>query len=280
MAPQADAAMPELPALLLLLALGSVSGFLAGLLGVGGGLILVPFLSEGLAHAGAAPALQLKMAVATAMATICLTSMSAVRAQQARGAIAWDIVRRLLPGVLLGTALGALLARHLPALGLTLLFGLFVGHAGLKMLFAAAPAPRPGQGLPGRPGLLAAGTLIGGLSALVGAGGAFLSVPLMARWRVPMHRAVATSSALGLPLALAATLAYVVVGQGLPGRPDGSLGLVHLPSWLLLVSTSVLAAPLGTRLSHATDTRRLRRLFGLMLLLIAAEMLRRAAQAA
>lgn len=140
--------MPELPTLLLLLALGSVSGLLAGLLGVGGGLILVPFLSTGLAHAGASPALQLKMAVATAMATICLTSMSAVRAQQARGAIEWGIVRRLLPGVLLGTALGALLARHLPALGLTLLFGLFVGHAGLKMLLVAAPAPRPPRACP------------------------------------------------------------------------------------------------------------------------------------
>ncbi len=279
MAPLADAAMPDLPVLLLLLVLGSVSGFLAGLLGIGGGMILVPFLSQVLAHAGTAPDMQLKMAVATALATICLTSMSAVRAQQARGAIEWTVVRRLLPGVMLGTALGALLARHLPALGLTLMFGLFVGHAALKMLFVAGPAPQAGPGRPGLPGglgLLGAGGLIGLLSALVGAGGAFLSVPMMGRWQVPMHRAVATSSALGLPLALAATMAYIVVCQGLPGRPEGSLGLVHLPSWLLLASTSVLAAPLGTRISHATQSRRLRRLFGLMLLGVAVEMLRRA----
>lgn len=267
--------MPDLPTVLLLLGLGSLSGFLAGLLGVGGGLILVPFLSSLLAGLGADPALQLKMAVATAMATISMTSISAVRAQQARGAIEWSLVRQLLPGIVAGTALGAWLARHLPPSALAGVFSAFVGWSGLRMLLRAPPAPVPGAGRPGALGRSAAGLAIGGLSSLVGAGGAFLSVPLMVRWQLPMHRAVATSSALGLPLAAAATLAYIGVGLGLPGRPAHSLGLVHLPAWALLVSMSVLAAPLGTRVSHATDTRWLRRIFGAMLLLLAGAMLAR-----
>lgn len=269
--------MPPLETLLLLLALGAGSGFLAGLLGVGGGLVLVPFLTGLLAQSGAAPELQLKMAVATAMATILLTSISAVRAQHRRRAIEFPLVRGMLPGLVGGTACGALLAGQLSPGLLSGVFGLLVGLAAWRMLRGAGRPESPGaMRLPARSRLWVAGGVIGLIAALVGAGGAFISVPLMARWRVPLHRAVATASTLGLPLAAAGTLAYAWAGAGLPGRPPASLGYIHLPTWAVLISASVLTAPLGTRVSHATDVARLRRVFAVLLMLVAAEMLRRA----
>lgn len=269
--------MPALDTLLLLLALGAGSGFLAGLLGVGGGLVLVPFLTGLLAQSGAAPALQLKMAVATAMATILLTSISAVRAQHRRRAIEFPVVRGMLPGLVAGTAAGALLAGRLPPRLLSAVFGILVAVAAWRMFRGAARPESPGaMRLPARSRLWAAGALTGLVAALVGAGGAFISVPLMGRWRVPLHRAVATASTLGLPLAVAGTLAYAWAGAGLPGRPAASLGYIHLPTWAVLVSASVLTAPFGTRVSHATDVARLRRVFAGMLMLVALEMLRRA----
>jgi uncharacterized membrane protein YfcA len=257
-----------------LLVLGSATGFLAGLLGIGGGMITVPFMTMLLGAQGFPAAETVKVAIATSLTTIVFTSMSSVRAHHRRGAVRWDLVRLLAPGILLGALCAAQLAGWMPDQWLAAFFGVFVGYSALKMLRSGATAadkPVPGPGL-----LFGAGGLIGALSALLGAGGGFITVPFLARRQVPMHHAVATSAACGFPIALAGTLGYVWAGRGL--SLPGSLGYVYLPALVCIASASVLTAPLGARAAHALPTATLRKIFAVVLLALAAYMLSRAAQ--
>lgn len=254
-----------------LLLLGSVTGFLAGLLGVGGGMMMVPFITLLLTVKGVSAAYTIKMAVATSLATICFTSVSAVRAQHARGAVRWDIFKLLAPGIVVGSLLGAQLAKWLPSAALALFFALFVGFSAVQMLLDLKP--KPSRQLPKPPGMVAAGGLIGALAALVGAGGAFISVPFMVRGNVPIHAAVGTSAALGFPIAIAGTLGYVIAGWSLTDMPPGTLGFVYLPALLVVSLASVFLAPIGVRTAHGLNVRHLRRLFACLLFGLAAYML-------
>lgn len=255
-----------------LAALGLFSGFLAGLLGIGGGMLMVPIITLILSGRGVAPDLAVKMAIATSMATIIFTSMSSVRAHHKRGAVRWDIVLRLAPGIVLGAALASLGAfSMLKGQVLALVFAAFVAFSGTQMLLDKKPAP--GRTLPGTVGQLGAGGAIGFLSGLVGAGGGFVSVPFMAWCNVAMHNAVATSAALGFPIALSNVVGYVLAGQGLDGRPDGSLGYVYLPALAVIASASVLMAPLGAKAAHALPVKQLKRVFAFILYALAAVML-------
>ena len=256
-----------------LLLLGSATGFLAGLLGIGGGMLLVPFITLLLTLKQFPPELIVKMAVATSLATILFTSIASVRAHHARGAVRWDIVRRFAPGIVLGSLIGAQLAKLLPARPLTLLFAAFVAFSATQMLLERKP--KATRQLPPAPGMFGTGGLIGVLSSLVGAGGAFISVPFMTWCNVPLHTAVATSSALGFPVALAGTVGYIVAGRDLQGLPSGTLGFLYLPALAVVSTASVLTAPLGARVSHSIDVRKLRRLFSLLLYGVAAYMLHR-----
>lgn len=254
-----------------LLLLGAFAGFLAGLLGVGGGMVMVPFLTAILGHRGASPGMAVKMAIATSMATIMFTSLSSLRAHHRRGAVRWDLVRGLAPGIVLGGLLGgAGIFSLIKGAWLGFLFALFVGFSATQMLLDRKPAP--GRSMPGTAGQAAVGGGIGLLSGLVGAGGAFVSVPFMAWCNVPIHNAVATSAALGFPIALANTAGYVIGGWSLPPELPGSSGYLYLPALLLISITSVLCAPLGARVAHATDTRPLKRVFALLLYALAASM--------
>ncbi len=154
------------------------------------------------------------MAVATSLATICFTSLSSVRAHHQRGAVLWSVARLLAPGILVGSLFGAQIAVALPGKVLSVLFALFVGFSATQMFLDRKP--KPTRTLPKGPGMFAMGGLIGLLSALVGAGGAFISVPFMTWCNVKIHNAVGTSSALGFPIALAGTLGYIWAGIGLP----------------------------------------------------------------
>jgi uncharacterized membrane protein YfcA len=252
--------------------LGIATGFLAGLLGIGGGMIMVPFISAILTQRGLAPGLAVKMAIATSMATIIFTSISSVRAHHKRGAVRWDIVRRLAPGIVLGAAIASLgVFAVLKGGSLALLFAGFVGFSATQMLLDKKP--KPSRTLPGTAGQWGAGTVIGFLSGLVGAGGGFASVPFMTWCNVVIHNAVATSAALGFPIALANTIGYVVAGQGVAELPDGSLGYVYLPALLVIASVSVLMAPLGVKAAHALPVKSLKRAFAGILYLLAAYML-------
>jgi uncharacterized membrane protein YfcA len=258
-----------------LLALGVFSGFLAGLLGVGGGMLMVPFLTFLLSQRGVEPALAVKMAIATSMATIVFTSLSSVRAHHARGAVRWDLVRHFAPGIVGGGLLaGAGAFAVLQGRALALFFALFIGWSALQML--RNRQPRPGRQLPRPAGQAAVGAGIGFLSGLLGAGGAFLSVPFMAWCNVPLRQAVGTSAALGFPIALASTTGYVIGGWGLPPALPGSLGYLYLPALAVIALGSVTMAPLGARAAHRLDVVLLKRLFALLLLGLAGYMASRA----
>ena len=254
--------------------LGLCTGFLAGLLGIGGGMIMVPFVTALLSARGVAAPLAIKMAIATSMATIVFTSISSVRAHHKRQAVRWDIVRALAPGIVLGAGLASLGAfALLKGTTLALLFAAFVGFSATQMFLDKKPAPS--QTLPGFSGLLGAGGLIGFLSGLVGAGGGFISVPFMVWCNVAIHNAVATSAALGFPIALANVIGYVVVAYDLAGLPPHSLGYVWLPGLAMIACASVVTAPLGAAAAHRLPVKKLKRAFALILYLLAAYMLYR-----
>ncbi|TXI26194.1 MAG: sulfite exporter TauE/SafE family protein [Ottowia sp.] len=265
--------MPIEPLLILeLAALGLVTGFLAGLLGIGGGMIMVPFISAMLSGRGVEPGLAVKMAIATSMATIIFTSVSSVRAHHKKGAVRWDIVKSLAPGIVLGAMVASLgVFALLKGASLYFVFAAFVAFSGSQMFLDKKPAPT--RQLPGTAGLLGAGGVIGALSGLVGAGGGFVSVPFMTWCNVPIHNAVATSAALGFPIALANVVGYVIAGQGLQGVPPYSFGYLWLPALVVIASCSVLMAPLGARAAHALPVKKLKRAFAVVLFTLAIYML-------
>jgi uncharacterized membrane protein YfcA len=212
------------------------------------------------------------MAIATSMATIIFTSISSVRAHHKRGAVRWDIVKRLAPGIVLGSAIASLgVFALLKGSWLALFFAAFVGFSATQMLLDKKP--KPTRTLPGTPGLLGAGGVIGFLSGLVGAGGGFVSVPFMTWCNVSIHNAVATSAALGFPIALANAVGYVIAGQGLQDLPAGSVGYIYLPALVVIASVSVLMAPVGVKAAHALPVKSLKRVFAGLLYLLAAYML-------
>lgn len=255
-----------------LAALGLCTGFLAGLLGIGGGMIMVPFITAILTTRGVAADLSVKMAIATSMATIIFTSISSVRAHHQRGAVRWDIVQRLAPGIVLGAAIASLgVFALLKGSGLALVFAGFVGFSATQMLLDKKP--QPSRSLPGTAGQVGAGTAIGFLSGLVGAGGGFVSIPFMTWCNVVIHSAVATSAALGFPIALSNALGYIISGQGVEGLPAGSLGYIFVPALAVIATASVLMAPLGVKAAHAMPVKMLKRVLAGILYALAAYML-------
>lgn len=252
------------------LLLGAATGFAAGLLGVGGGMLLVPFVTMLLTSKGFPTEQIVKVAIATSLTTILFTSLSSVRAHARRGAVRWDIAKTLAPGIVLGSLAGAQIAAALRGSVLAVGFGVFIGLTATRMLFKGQASAR--RALPGNAGRFGMGTLIGLLSAIVGAGGAFITVPFLTRANVKIHEAVATSAACGFPIALAGTLGYVYAGWGLE-LPAGTFGYIYLPALASIVVTSVLTAPLGAKVAHAMDVARLRRLFAVLLYVLAAYML-------
>lgn len=262
------------PLLILELALlGIATGFLAGLLGIGGGMLMVPFIAIILTAKGFPADYTVKMAVATSLATICFTSLSSVRAHHKRGAVLWPIVGMLAPGILLGSLLGAQVAVALPGKALSVLFAVFVAFSATQMFMNRRP--KPTRTLPGRLGTFSMGGLIGLLSSLVGAGGAFISVPFMTWCNVKIHDAVGTSAALGFPIAFAGTLGYIWAGQGLPQMPPGAVGYLYLPGLVVVSLASMAMAPLGARTAHRMDIQPLRKLFAVVLYILAAYFLLR-----
>ena len=253
--------------IVLLLCLGTATGFLAGLLGIGGGMLLVPFLTM-LFTAEAFPQQHiLHMAVATSLTTILFTSVSSVRAHQRRGAVRWDIVKAMAGGAFVGTFVGAQLASQLRTRWLAIFFAVFVGYSGLAMLRnARRTIPEQGRALPGTLGLFGAGSGIGFISSLVGAGGGFITVPFLGWCRVVIYEAVATSAAMGFPIAAGGLIGYVVAGWNVEGLPPLAFGFIYLPALAACAIASVLTAPLGARAAHALDVNSLKKIFALLLI--------------
>ncbi|MBF0152943.1 MAG: sulfite exporter TauE/SafE family protein [Magnetococcales bacterium] len=263
--------MDPVPLFLMYAVLGAVSGVLAGLLGVGGGIVLVPVLVFSLETQGVVPAISMHMALGTSLAIIVITAMASIRAHHRRGAVDWSIVWQLTPGILVGTFLGSGLASHLSGTSLKRLFGFFA--LGLAFYLAFGRPPLANRTLPRVTGMALVGSTIGCVSALMGIGGGSLSVPFMVWCNVAMRQAVATSAALGWPIAVAGTTGYIISGWNDLHLPPMSLGYIHLPAVLAVALSSVFCAPLGARWAHTISPLLLRRLFATLLLVLGGRML-------
>lgn len=257
--------------LLILLSMGALAGLLAGLLGIGGGLVIVPVLALVFAGQGVDGSVIMHLAIGTSLATIVTTSLSSIRAHQRRGAVEWPVFVRITPGIILGGILGSSLAAVLPSNILRMAFAVFLLLVAIRLAFDVAPGPH--RQLPGRPGMTLAGTLIGAVSTLMGIGGGTLSVPFLTWCNVGVRRAVATSAAIGLPIAVTGTVLYMITGWRQAGLPAWSLGYINLPAYAGIVVASVLFAPLGARLAHRVPERLLKRFFAAFLALLGMKLL-------
>jgi len=260
-----------LESVLLYLGIGSIAGLLAGLFGVGGGLLIVPVLAFTFRLQSVDPAVIMHMALGTSLATIVVTATSSVRAHHVRGGVLWNAVAQMVPGIVAGALLGALLANRIPGQALQRAFGAFELLVAMQMLAGWRPAPH--RQLPGWTGMLTAGGAIGTVSALAGIGGGSLTVPFLTWCNVPMRKAVGSSAACGLPIALSGALGYIVVGWGHPGLPPDALGYVFWPGFAGVGAATLLLAPVGARLAHRWPDRITRRLFALLLLGLGVHML-------
>lgn len=262
----------ELIDILILVICGAVSGVLAGMLGIGGGMILVPFMIVVFNHQQFDQAIIVHMAIATGMATILFTSLSAIRAHHQHGTIDWKLVIALSPGIIAGGLIGGSeLFDAFPTSWLSLFFAIFIVYTSIQMFINKKP--QPGRQLPDKLGLFSFGAFTGALSSLLGAGGAFVTVPFMIWCNVKPHVAMASASGLGFPIAVATTIGYVLGSWNHPGLPSGSIGYIYLPAVACIVVASVFTAPIGAKMARNMNTVNLKRVFGGMLFFLAAFML-------
>jgi uncharacterized membrane protein YfcA len=258
--------------LLIYLITGAIAGVLAGLLGVGGGIVIVPALLWSFNHLDIATNHTMQIAVGTSLATIVITSLSSIVAHQKHGAILWNVVRYLTPGLLAGAVFGAIIADYLPTHTLQIVFAIFVLLLGLRMILAGKTSPQ--RRLPGRTGMKAMGFIIGSLSAVVGIGGGSLTVPFLAYCNIKkIHHAIATSSACGFPIAIAGSIGFAIAGLNESDLPAWSSGYIYWPAFFGISITAALFAPLGARLAHNLPVTTLKSLFGVLLLLMGIKML-------
>lgn len=252
--------------------LGLFTGFSAGMLGIGGGLVMVPALTMMfVAQSGFPPSEVLHLALGTSIATILFTSFSSLRAHHKHGAVLWKVVMQITPGILFGTVLGTLFASNIPAKPLALFFTVFVCCVALQMVLNLKP--KPSRDLPGAGGVFAVGMGIGSVSALVAIGGGAFTVPFLTWCNVRVQKAIGTSAAVGFPIAVGGTIGYIYNGLGHAGLPEWSIGFVYLPALVWMVPPSMLMAPLGARLTHRLPVATLKRVFACLLIALASKML-------
>lgn len=251
------------------LAFGSIAGLFSGLFGIGGGVVIVPFLAWFFSAQGFEADKIMVVAVATSLATIIFTSISAVYAHHRHKAIHWPIVAKLAPGILLGASLGSLIADRLPVATFKLIYAFFLIFIAFRIWVAGNP--KQSQQALKSWFLTVMGALIGLVSAILGIGGGTLTVPLLIKCNQPVRNAIAISSACGFPIAVAGTLSYIALGwHKLPGA---SLGYIDLNAFLGITASSVLFAPMGAKLAHKLPTQNLKKIFALLLFLIGLKML-------
>ena len=245
---------------------GLVAGFLAGLVGIGGGLILVPILVVLFSLQGFSEAVIMPLALGTSLATIIFTSVASMAAHHAKGAVDWGTVRGLSPGLIIGSLGAAAIAAWLSPAILQLIFAAYAGIAATQLLCDVRPAAR--RELPGRTGLMGAGMLIGAVSALAGVGGAVTTIPFLQWCNVSMRTAVGTAAAVGLPVAASGTLGYIGHGWSAELLPSKCLGFVYLPALAAIVLASMLMAPVGTSVSHRLSVPVLKKMLAAVLYLV------------
>jgi uncharacterized membrane protein YfcA len=268
--------MPEIASLLpmaaLLLVIGAFSGVVAGLLGVGGGIVLVPAFFYAFSHLGYGGDQLMQVCLATSLATIIVTSVRSVRAHHRKGAVDWDMLRAWAPFIIAGAVAGAATATLLRSATLQALFGGLAMLAGLYMAFGRETW-RLGPALPGQPMRGVMASTLGFFSVLMGIGGGTFGVPLMTLYSTPIHRAVATASGLGVVIAVPSVAGFLLMQ--VEDAPPWTVGAVNLPALILVVATSLFTTPWGADLAHRMNARPLKRAFAVFLVLVALNMLRK-----
>lgn len=260
---------------LLLLAIGGFAGVVAGLLGVGGGIVLVPAFLYAFTALGYGGPQIMQICLATSLATIAATSMRSVRGHRAKGAVDEDILRGWAPAIAIGSIVGVVAAGGMKSTALILIFGCLGSLVGLYIAFGH-DRWRLGDHMPTGIGRAITGTVIGFFSVLMGIGGGSFGVPLMRLHGVPIHRAIGTASGFGLVIAIPSVIGFLATGWGLPDRPPLTLGMVNLPAFVIVVGTTMVTTPWGVHLAHSMDAKPLKRIFGAFLILVALNMLRKA----
>ena len=245
------------------LALGAFVGFFAGLLGIGGGAAMVPVLAFIYAAKGFDASQVVHLALGTSMATILFTSLSSVRAHHRHGAVNWTIVKRMAPGIIIGTFSGALLASVLDVRLLTVVFTLLIYYISAQMFFGKKP--QAGAAPLSTTSLNLSSGVIGVISSLTATGGAALVVAYLVKRGIAIHQAIGTAAAIGVPVAIIGMIGHVISGWSVPGLPPWSLGFVYLPALVAVVAASMLTAPFGARLTHRLPVATLKRVFSLLL---------------
>lgn len=261
--------MLELNVIIALLLIGSIVGFTAGLLGIGGGAIIVPGLTAIFLHQGLPKDNLMHLALATCMASIIFTSISSLRAHHARGCVLWPIVKQMFIGILVGSFLVTFVASSLTSLFLAIFFSLFMVFVSLQMFLdnkTIKPMPNPRE-------LFFVSTGIGAISALVSIGGASLTVPYLVRRSVDIKKAIGTSSAIGLPISLAGTLGYLINGWSHTSADSLTFGFIYLPAVILISFASSICAPIGVSMAHRLPVRQLKKIFAVLLILLSIKML-------
>lgn len=256
--------------LLICLAFGCLSGILSGLFGLGGGVVLVPFFLALFEVHGIANELLMLMAVATSLATIIVTSIAACLTHHRLGAVIWRYVFDLSYGIVIGVMIGAWVADLIASDNLRFIFAWYLLYVATKMAIQNKTEAKIRQ--LDSLGLKVAGVGIGLVSSVLGIGGGTLTVPLLAKQKMPMRNAVAISSACGLPIAVIGTISYALIGWQKAGLPEGSVGYVYLPAFLGIVMTSMLTAPVGAKWANKLPTKRLKRYFSLLLFVVAGKL--------
>ena len=257
--------------ILFLLAMGALAGMFAGLLGIGGGIIIVPVLAVVFTAQGISIDVLMHVAIGTSLATIVITSLSSIRAHQKHHAINWSVVRIITLGVFSGGLIGSIIAKLIPGENLKLIFSIFMFLIAAQMFFGNTTKPH--RILPGKLGMIFTGTVIGIVAALMGVGGGSMTVPFLTWCNMSIRNAVATSSAIGFPIAVAGTLGFIITGWSVSDRPVMSFGYVNLPAFLSIVIASVLSAPLGAWIAHRIAPILLKRIFASFLFILALKML-------
>jgi uncharacterized membrane protein YfcA len=271
--PQAPARLnlaPELLPWITYAALGVFVGFFSGLLGIGGGSMIVPVLGLIFVAFGFSPDQVLHLSLGTSLAAMIIATASATRAHHRHGAVRWDLVKGLAPGIAVAGLAAGVVARALPLVFLKVFFLCFMGYVAYQIIFGLKP--RPGNAVPGPLGTAAVGFAIGALSSLAGVGGAMLSVPFMMYCNVPLHSAIATSAAVSFVVSVAGALGFIAAGFSEPGLPAGSFGYVYVPAFVGISLTSIFLAPVGAKAAHRMPVATLKKVFAVFLLVLAAKL--------
>lgn len=250
---------------------GLVVGFLAGLLGIGGGMTLVPVLTAMFAAQAILPAHTVHLALATAMASAAFTSTASVREHHRAGAVDWSVVKLFVPGMAAGALASTFASGYISQRTLAISFAIIVYAAAVQMLIGKKPSAS--RGMPTAPFAFAIGVVIGTLSGLVSAGGTFLLMPVLLSCGMLMHRAIGTGAAIGIPVTIVGAIGFIASGWSHTQMKDLLLGFIYLPALAALVVGSFFSAPMGARLAHRLPVATLKRIFALLMFVLASKML-------